>query len=186
MNISLRSWHLCIHWLLMSGFRNGWSKSQTGLKCFLFSLWEWTVPDEGYCTGSTAPGESPYMSLSLTWSWWYADDNMSYYMAMIWWWWCDEGFWTGLTASTRWVTWYFNVTILLLLIIIIVIWCYYWIAPGESTHLSSCSSLNLATMIRYLTTTRAKEHWPIQHNYRFIAQLFALVWFSSIKGEFPL
>merc|ERR1712012_737257 len=23
------------------------------------SLWEWTVPDEGYCTGSTAPGEVP-------------------------------------------------------------------------------------------------------------------------------
>ena len=22
------------------------------------SLWEWTVPDEGYCTGSTAPGEN--------------------------------------------------------------------------------------------------------------------------------
>merc|ERR1712223_1957214 len=25
------------------------------------SLWEWTVPDEGYCTGSTAPGEVPVM-----------------------------------------------------------------------------------------------------------------------------
>jgi len=25
------------------------------------SLWEWTVPDEGYCTGSTAPGEVPLM-----------------------------------------------------------------------------------------------------------------------------
>jgi hypothetical protein len=24
-------------------------------------LWEWTVPDEGYCTGSTAPGEVPVM-----------------------------------------------------------------------------------------------------------------------------
>jgi len=25
------------------------------------SLWEWTVPDEGYCTGSAAPGEVPVM-----------------------------------------------------------------------------------------------------------------------------
>lgn len=25
------------------------------------SLWEWTVPDEGYCTGSTVPGEVPVM-----------------------------------------------------------------------------------------------------------------------------
>ena len=27
------------------------------------SLWEWTVPDEGYCTGSTAPGESQFTNM---------------------------------------------------------------------------------------------------------------------------
>ena len=28
------------------------------------SLWEWTVPDEGYCTGSTAPGESQFTNMN--------------------------------------------------------------------------------------------------------------------------